>query len=254
MERPCYLQGGPGFRVALDGPALSVARPGKARTLYPLRRISRVVASGEVEWSTRALLACAERGITVTFLTRDGALRGCLVGQGGERQELLARLRDLLDRPDWRERYEDWRRGMASRARLALGRRLGLAPGAVTLGELVVGLRGELVARAGSGVAGFLERRLTGLTRALVLEQLSRAGLDARQLQALAGRVDLVGDLAGLVVLDLLLPLLRWLEGREAGGRITDREVVELFEGRGERLEGLVRTLIARLHGWLAEV
>lgn len=255
MTRPCYLNGAPGFRVALDGPALSVMRPGKARALYPLQRISRVVASGEVEWSTAALLACAERGITVTFLSRDGRLRGCLVGEGGELQDLLGRLWDLLDRPDWRECYGDWQRGMSSRARLALVRRLGLELAqAPDLAGLLRGLRALLVGQVGIGVSGFLERRLRGLTRSLVVEQLAQAGLSASRLQALSGRVDLVGDFTELVMVDLYLPLLSWLEQREDGERIEDLAVVQFFEGRVARLETLARTLVARLHGWLADL
>lgn len=105
--KPLYLNGRTGMRVSLDGPALQVAVPERAATLYPLQRISRVITSGPVTWSTEALLVCAERGITVTFLHRDGTTRAYLFGESPVREGLLSRLRDLLDRPDWQERYHD---------------------------------------------------------------------------------------------------------------------------------------------------
>lgn len=79
--KPLYLNGRSGMRVTLDEPALRVSLPERAVTLYPLQRISRVIASGTVEWSTAALLACAERGITITFLRSDGAIQGYLFGE-----------------------------------------------------------------------------------------------------------------------------------------------------------------------------
>ncbi len=256
--KPLYLNGRTGMSVALDEPALRVNAPGRAITLYPLQRISRVVASGPVEWSTAALLACAERGITVTFLHPDGAMRAYLFGETDQRQDVLHRLRDLLDRPDWQDRYADWYRGMESRARLALIRKLQIdiqgAPSPRQLEMLLAETKQRFVSPT---VRRFIDRRLQGLLQALTAELLAEAGLNAYRARCIGGRLDLAQDLVRLLAWDLHLPVLEWLSrpptDRESGPRIDDTELVRLFEGRSEGLRRLARTILNRFHGWLVE-
>jgi CRISPR/Cas system-associated endonuclease Cas1 len=49
--------------------------PEKADQLFPLSRLSRVVCKGIVEWSMSAMLACADAGINLIFLHKNGELR-----------------------------------------------------------------------------------------------------------------------------------------------------------------------------------
>lgn len=256
--KPLYLNGKPCMTVALDGPALEVAAPGRAASLYPLQRISRIISSGAVTWSTEALLACAERGITVTFLHRDGTIRAYLFGESNLREGLLSRLRDLLDRPDWQERYRDWYRAMESRARRALVKRLGTSAEAVPLSRLEAGIA-ELKHRyIGPGVCRFLERRLQGLLGGLVAQLLMEAGLSAERIRCLGGRIHLAEDIARLLAWDLHLPILEWLQQRYrlqgATARIDDAELVRLFENRSDRLHRLGHSIMNRLHGYLVDV
>ena len=84
--KPLYLHGHQPLAVALDGPALRVTQAESADRLFPLERLSRVVASGEVAWSTEALLACADHGVPVSFLA---ARSSSLLTADGERQPSL---------------------------------------------------------------------------------------------------------------------------------------------------------------------
>ncbi len=258
--KPLYVNGRPGTRIALDGPALKLSLPARADTLYPLGRLSRVVTSGAVDWSTEALLACAERGISVTFLRRDGAVRGYLFGESDRRETLWQRLRDLLDRPDWQARYADWCANVESQARRALCRRLGLDPQRLPPARLARAVADLAQSYAGPTVFAFVERRLRGLLAALVAELLAGRGLGAAQLRVLGERLALVHDLAALLAWDLHLPVLELLQRRHAqaaGGlmlAVSDAELVRLFEARAERLRRLGETLLSRLHGWLVDL
>jgi len=256
--KPFYLNGRTGMTVALDGPALRVLAPGRAATLYPLQRISRVITSGPAAWSTEALLACAERGITVTFLARDGAIQAYLFGEASRREGLFCRLRDLLDRPDWQARYSDWYRAMESRARRALGKRLGLAGEVPPRGRLEAALAEWKQRHVSPAVGRFIDRRLNGLLSALAAELLAEAGLTAERARGLGERLRLTEDLSRLLTWDLQLPVIELLDRQlsppGAPLRLDDAELVRLFEGQSQRLRRLGRTVLNRLHGWLVEL
>jgi CRISPR/Cas system-associated endonuclease Cas1 len=59
-----------------------------------------------VQWRTDALLACANQGITVSFLDDGGAVVASWLGKSGERQFFMQRLADLLSRADGKDIYE----------------------------------------------------------------------------------------------------------------------------------------------------
>ena len=124
--RPLYIDGSPGCRVVLDEPALRVVVPDKADQLFPLSRISRVVCKGVVEWSMSALLACADAGINLLFLEKNGEVRARWLGRGNARQSLTQRLVDLLARADGLQRYENWHLSMQKLAARSFARRMGL--------------------------------------------------------------------------------------------------------------------------------
>jgi hypothetical protein len=124
--RPLYIEGGLGCRVVFDEPALRIVVVNKADQLFPLSRISRVVCSGVVEWSMSALLACADSGINVLFLAKNGEVRGRWLGQSQQRQLLAQRLIDLLARPDGLGRYENWYLAVEKLAARSFARRIGL--------------------------------------------------------------------------------------------------------------------------------
>ncbi len=251
--RPCYLDGRGGLRVMLDGPALIARRPGRATTLVPLRHISRIIASGPVELTTATLLACAARGITVTFLDEAGALRAYLFGETTRREGLLQRLVDFLDRPDWQDCYDNWRRSIDSHARRRLCWRLGLTADSYSLSYLLFELQAKQRGVVSDRQRGLVAGRLQGMARALAAELLADTGLDAARARSLVERLDLLEDLARWLAVDLQWPLLQWLERRPPGQPLTGRALTELFEGRARRLRTIGRVILNRLYRFVLE-
>lgn len=108
--KPLYLDGAASASatVRLDGPALKVLSRGRCAGRYPLRRLSRVIVSGAVNWSTPALIACLRNGIVVTFLDSNGEFVGMRVGATVGRMKLSDRLKEFALRPDWPDHYANW--------------------------------------------------------------------------------------------------------------------------------------------------
>ena len=252
--KPCYLTGRSGLTVGLDGPALCVTQPERARQLLPLSRISRLMVSGSLNISTEALLACAARGITVTFLDRQGEVQAFLFGDSTRRDGLDQRLRDFLDRPDWAECYDNWRRSIDSRALRALCRRLGLAPETQTLAPIIRRLQVHQATYLGARQQGFIAGRLSGLTGALAAELLAEAGLGAAQMRSLDERLNLTADLSRWLQWDLQIPLCTWLSEQSDGQAIRNQALVAFFESRTSRLNRLGHGILNRLHGFLVEL
>jgi hypothetical protein len=182
-----------------------------------------------------------------------------LFGESTQREGLFCRLQDLLDRPDWQERYDDWRRAMASRARLTLIRRLGWGIKQTPSPERLEALLAEFKQRyVSASVCRFIEKRLRGLLSALVAELLAQSGLTAERMRCLDERLDLPGDLVRLLLWELQVPVLELLDrqARATGSvmRFENLELVRLFESYSERLQRLGCTVLNRLHGWLVEL
>ena len=114
--RPLYLQSSTPVRVLLDGPALLIRCPSRADRRFPLPRISRVIANDSTEWSMSALMACADEGITVSFLRNDGTLRSRWMGCLTDRSTFSQYWNDFVDRPNWQEEYSQWRRALRIRS------------------------------------------------------------------------------------------------------------------------------------------
>ena len=74
-RRPLYLDAREATTILLEGPALRIRVSKQAERDVPLRRISRVVTNHRTQFTTDALLACADRGISVVFLSEDGEVR-----------------------------------------------------------------------------------------------------------------------------------------------------------------------------------
>lgn len=252
--KPCYIKAKEGMRIDLDGPALSVSSPSRAPTLAPLSRISRIVISGTPQCSTPALLACAERGIAVTFLQRDGAIKAHLFGRSRTGNDLFFHMRHLLDLPDWPERYQIWLNAAASRARLALCRRLNFQPDKLPLDQICAVLNQRIEQFVNKNQRNYLQQRLQGLCSNLVNENLIQAGLNAEYSRYIEQRLDIPSDFAYLLSLSLQLPLIEWLSRQCKQRSIDDRDIVALFEKNSPRLERIARSLISRLHSFLIDL
>ena len=258
-RKPLYVQGGPGLRVALDGPALCIRRPAKATVLYPLARLARVVSRGAVNWDCEALLGCAEAGVPVVFLHRDGTVRGYLFGGGRLGRDphdlLYTRLRARLTRPGGMARYGAWRDGMTRAAIRVLGQRLGLALANHEAESLRQALARTRRRYAGAGECALIEGRLRGLSAGLGADVLAEAGLDAARWRALDFNFDLAGDLADLLGWALEEPLLATLRARFEGGpapNLNDEtQLTGWFEMHATELRRLGRQWLHRLRQWL---
>lgn len=114
-RRPLYLCARLKARVDADGPALRVRSAGRAEARYPLYRVSRVIASNRVDWSAAALEACLQAGIPIVIVAGSGTPLGLVQPARVVASRLSEDIDELLDRPDWREIYENWLRAARMR-------------------------------------------------------------------------------------------------------------------------------------------
>lgn len=109
MIRPLYLDAALPWQVRLDdGPALHVSAPGRARSLYPLQRLARVISPSHAQWSTPALVACLRAGVPVLFADTGGDTVGWCFGPRKRETTLGNLLREALDQPMWAGLIDTW--------------------------------------------------------------------------------------------------------------------------------------------------
>jgi hypothetical protein len=211
-RRPLYIAPGADTRVDLDGPALSVTREERAEQLFPLQRICRVYSGADAEWTSAALLACAQRGIAVLFVDEEGAIQARVLGRPGIDETVPERLMEFLAATYAGEQAElqvrQWLRAAAyswmQEHLLALG----------------LGAENEL-AQVGEPV---LARDLTGV----FIWYLEPARIGWLRRRALAAR-----------------------RKREPVRLPTHREVIRLFESHPARAAARGREITGALHRWL---
>jgi hypothetical protein len=241
-RRPLYIGRGVKARVDLDGPALRVRAARRAERRYPLYRISRVIANPGVDWSAAALRACLENAIPIVIVGEDGAPLGWLHPAQPRPARLADAIEELLDRPDWRERYGNWLRAARMRvlrdwraAREAQGE-------AVDAAELRVLVRRHVYNRAAEGEAA-LGGICRGALYALAAQSVCRWGLKPVFLATGGEPLHLLGDLLGLLELRLRLEI------RPAMQSTLEREAVALrvLHALSEKLEALAAQAIASL-------
>ena len=178
-RRPLYLDARHATRICLDGPALRVDVEGQARRLYPLRRLSRVVANPHAQFTTEALLACAERGITLVFFNREGDLVGRLMGKSGPCQEIRQRLNDLLCRVDAQEIYLIWCQANEHRVISWVRRYFRIPPGIHRVDAIRQWLDQLTTPWAEGGTVAQTRRWMQALTRIVMIQHLQDLGLGA---------------------------------------------------------------------------
>ncbi|MFI3157773.1 MAG: CRISPR-associated endonuclease Cas1 [Methylococcaceae bacterium] len=245
--RPLYIDGSPGCRVVFDEPALRVIVPAKADQLFPLSRISRVVCKGVVEWSMPAMLACADAGINLLFLQKNGELRARWLGSGSERQLLTQRLVDLLARADGLQCYENWYLSMQKLAARSFARRIGLLGWReVSINELRQQLSLSLSIE-GQHRANLLQ----GLLHSELLNLLSECGFCSDDEALLSNNLDLALDLSKLLIWDFYPAL---LSTDEPNTTTALAAMAGLYQQRADRLYLLFRSTVNKLHQFLLAV
>jgi hypothetical protein len=245
--RPLYIDGSTGCRVVFDEPALRVVVPEKADQLFPLSRVSRVVCNGVVDWSMSALLACADVGITLLFLERNGEVRARWLGRGDSRQALTQRLVDLLSRADGLARYENWHLSMQKLAARSFARRMGLKEWReVSINELCHRLNLSL-----SDQGRHRSNVLQGVLHSELLNWLPECGFCSDDEALLSSNLDLAADLSKLLVWDFYPSL---LAADESDDMSALGAMALLTEQRADRLYLLFKSTINKLHQFLLAV
>lgn len=245
--RPLYIDGSPGCRVVLDEPALRVVVPDKADQLFPLSRISRVVCKGVVEWSMPAMLACADVGINLVFLQKNGEVRARWLGSGNERQSLTQRLVDLLARADGLQYYENWYLSMQKLAARSFARRIGIVDWReVSINELRHRLSLNL-SIDGQHKANLLR----ALLHSELLNLLSESGFCSDDEALLSSNLDLASDLSKLLVWDFY-PALLTADEADPGAALV--AMATLYQQRADRSYLLFKSTINKLHQFLLAV
>ncbi len=240
--RPLYIEGSVGCRVVFDDPALRVVVTDKADQLFPLSRVSRVVCSGVVDWSMSALLACADAGVNVLFLAKNGELRGRWLGQSQQRQLLAQRLVDLLARPDGLGRYENWYLAVEKLAARSFARRLGL----LNWREIsVVDLR-RYLQQLLSEQQRYCANAMQTVLLSEVLIWLADADLASDDENLLSDGLDLADDFSRLLLWDFYGFLLA-----NSLSEADLQATAGLFEQQADRFYLLFRSTVNKLHQFL---
>jgi hypothetical protein len=233
--------------VVLDEPALRVVMPDMADQLFPLTRISRVVCKGVVEWSMSALLACADVGINLLFLEKNGEVRARWLGRGNARQSLTQRLVDLLARADGVQRYENWYLSMQKLAARSFARRMGL----VEWREVSINELRQRLALSLSDVGQYRANLLQGLLQSELLSLLPECGFCSDDEALLTSDLDLAADLSKLLLWDFYPAL---LATDDPDTNMALAAMAMLYQQRADRFYLLFRGTINKLHQFLLAV
>lgn len=253
-RRPLYLCARQKARVDADGPALRVRSAGRAEARYPLYRVSRVIASNRVDWSATALDACLQSGIPIVIVAGSGVPLGLVQPACVAASRLSEDIDELLDRPDWREIYDNWLRATHMRV---LGewrteREEGGDP--VAPGEFR-----EMVRRLVYGRADAIPfEEATGLWRgalcALAATGLRQAGVQPVHWGASGIPLNLLDDLAHVLELRLQLEvrdrMVQTLNGEALALRVFHSMSDKLDEQCGRILLSLARRVKQVLAEW----
>ncbi len=244
--RSLYLTACLGMQVVYDEPALVVCSPEKTNQLFPLVRISNVIVTGFVEWSTEAFLACGEAGVSVVFLDGDGKVKGRWSAVCSSQYAVLESVFQRLGQPRSEIKYRNWLNGMRRLAVRSAARRLGFTDWRNMDSDALNFWSVEHLGVEWQAIRHWLEGALNGW----VLHQLQQFGLNAEVEQQLS--ICLVDDLAGLLVVDFL-PMLFAMQ-RQNLSLPCGESLAGLLEGRKARLENLLNALLSKLHDCFTEI
>jgi hypothetical protein len=189
-----------------------------------------------------ALLACADAGVNVLFLAKNGELRGRWLGQSQQRQLLAQRLVDLLARPDGLGRYENWYLAVEKLAARSFARRLGLA----NWREIsVVDLR-RYLQQLLSEQQRYCANAMQTVLLSELLIWLADADLASDDENLLSDGLDLADDFSRLLLWDFYGFLLA-----NSLSEADLQATAGLFEQQADRFYLLFRSTVNKLHQFL---
>ncbi len=241
-----------GRSLYIEGPATVAWRRGSLEVrcrdgrprYYPLDRLARIVAYGDVRWRDDALTACAAGRVPVLATGADGIVRWTLVPGTAAGTDLGSALVAARESPHWEVRYRDWFDSQNTRLR----RHTCAALGWTDEGDRRVWTRLErrLDSAWGEEAVARLLRTLEPILRAEAAEALAERDVPA----------DLSGGWIGVGLVEDLATLLEWpLKGRLAAASArkpvaprTVEQIVTLYE---EEAAATVRSAARRLVAYL---
>ncbi len=261
--KPLYLDGiGTPLCVKLQGTALRVLKKESADRLFPLRRISRIISSGQVEWDIQAMLACSDKGITVTFLGRTGRVRARFLGNASRRSGLPQRMLDLLSQPDWQPRYLQWQSAMEQSAANHTRKELDLNdPSFRSLSKINRFVHRKVSARVEASEIKQAESSLYGLLLADSNAFLTEIGIDHRFQPARGLCPDLAADFAAIAFWDLRLKFIQPFMGnlqravhRHRIRTVPRERIVHFYQQHSRDTERYLTGLSLNLYRWIIEL
>ena len=262
-RKPLYLSGELPLRVLRDGPALRVRVQGSADRLFPLPRISKVIVIGQTDWSTDALLACADARITVNFLSGKGDVRGYL--RCPFRSESAVNINQLLELTLEQnygvESYRNWCNVQFRHARSQLINEAarGYWPDETSIVKRLLEERACHCARAKD--IKTLHRQVHGLLTASVTQWLIDYGVNVETSLLEVAQIHIARDWTTILEWRLQNPLLTYLKRRKhseqrRGGLLPHlgwKDAVSFYESEKENVEKHFHTLLRNFHAYLLE-
>jgi hypothetical protein len=242
-----YIEGKTGCRVSWDEPALRLEIPEQSDRLFPLARLSRIVSADTVEWSMPSLLACADAGVPLVFMTQNGDVRLRCWGQPAPRQSLTQRLLDLLSRSDGKDQYQDWYNSVEKMAVRSFCRRMHVP----SWREVPVNLVNEQLAKTLFTDGQYAVKVIQSLLESELKVLQSTCELSVDDDVLLTGNLNILQDLSRLLLWDYY-PLLFRLHTNVSKPNL--HTLVQLFEQRTERLHRLFSNTLYKLQHFLAEI
>lgn len=243
-RRPLYLLARSAHNVRAEAQSLAVYRGRICSGRYPVRRLSRVVASLRVEWRGEALALCLGQGIPILFVDLRGTPRGSCLPALRRSAPLDELLDELTDDSTWQRYYGNFLRHVRGRVlrrwareRAGRGRPFDEAEWSLWMRAFVY--QGESPVEPDYDIGGIL--------RSIVELYLHRAGVRARYWAHGGGELDLAGDIAAIARGRLLM---------QAGPLLlqngTQASTIRLVEGGAADVERTVQWALACLQRYLS--
>jgi len=262
--KPLYLNPGKPTQVMLDGRGLRVRIRQEADRLFPLARLSRITVSGQVDWATDALLACAQAGIPVYFVRRDGTLCASVTGESPRENwlQLQAVLSDFLELPDSHERYQAWVRASDRLARLKCRDQMKLNGCTAGKAAFEDSLHQQANKYARCADLKRLDAQIRTLIKIHLGQQLQALHIDTDAVDLLLHDIRLADDLTGIIWWTQQQAKLAWIRAaynrqrkQHAGlARLDWGHSIGFFENRREMLNSECHALLRDFFTFLGDM
>ena len=258
-----YLDGQKPLRVVRDGPALRVQRSQSADRLFPLQRLYRIVVSGQVEWCTAALLACAEANVPVYFLSGDGILRAKVLGfaENNAVLNLNETFDTFLDKVGDCSLYHEWIRAKSQQSRLRVVRQAdrGLWPTQAAVLRRLLFERARHHARS-RDIRRF-DKQIYGLLYSHLEKLFAESGFNMNTLRLQMEDIKLVRDFTEILIWSFQNPKLSFfkhqqkivLRQRSPFAILTWEKAIAFYEKNSPMLKDEFRSLLRSFHLHLLE-